>query len=221
MNAEGQFAGHMRVVTRSGESRIWAYQNTVHDEGNGRFVIGNAADVTEEVRLKNQLARANEILTDLATTDALTGLPNRRRFDDRLDVAISAARRADHRIAVIFIDLDEFKGVNDTLGHHVGDSLLQAVSQRILGMIRQSDTFARIGGDEFVLLLSKIDRPESALVVARKIEDLFREPVEIEGRTLSVGLSTGVGLFPDDGEDRESLLRSADAAMYAAKQAKK
>jgi diguanylate cyclase (GGDEF)-like protein len=184
------------------------------------FVIGNAADVTDEVRAATRLAEANRVLTDLATTDQLTGLPNRRRFDDRLAVALAQARRDGTRLALIFIDLDHFKKANDTFGHAAGDALLQSVSRQVTGVTRSSDTLARVGGDEFVLLLVNVEGKESAERVAGKIHQLFREPIDIDGNLLRVTLSIGISVFPDDGKDADALLRRADAAMYVSKQAR-
>jgi diguanylate cyclase (GGDEF)-like protein/PAS domain S-box-containing protein len=168
-------------------------------------------DVTDTKRAEKQIER-------LAYQDALTGLANRLRFEDRLALALALARREDHALAVLFIDLDRFKVVNDSLGHKVGDELLRQVAERLLPLIRMSDTLARVGGDEFILLLSRIDQRESAGVVARKIQDLFRTPFRVAGRDLFITPSIGISVFPDDGDDAESLVKNADVAMYVAKQ---
>ena len=148
----------------------------------------------------------------------MTGLANRIRFEDRLGLALAAARREGHLLAVLFIDLDRFKVVNDSLGHKVGDILLQQVADRLLPLIRLSDTLARVGGDEFVLLLSRIDQRDSAAVVARKIQEVFRKPFPVGQRELFVTPSIGISVFPEDGEDSDSLVKNADVAMYVAKQ---
>ncbi|HET7630887.1 MAG TPA: EAL domain-containing protein [Gemmatimonadaceae bacterium] len=154
---------------------------------------------------------------ELALTDPLTGLPNRKLFLDHLDMAIPAARRAQHKLAVLFIDLDRFKLVNDSLGHAVGDKLLQLVATRLRAALRETDTIARMGGDEFTVLAPVIHSVEDAISLARKVRDAVKEVVAIEGRELFVTASIGIGIFPDDGADANTLLRNADAAMYRAK----
>ena len=181
------------------------------DYEGGRAILSIHHDVTETRRAEKQIER-------LAYEDALTGLANRVRFEDRLGIALATARRESHPLAVLFIDLDRFKVVNDSLGHKVGDVLLQQVADRLLPLIRLSDTLARVGGDEFVLLLSKIDQRESAGVVARKIQEIFRKPFRIGQRELFVTPSIGISVFPEDGDDADSLVKNADVAMYVAKQ---
>ena len=177
----------------------------------GRAILSIHHDVTETRRAERQIER-------LAYEDALTGLANRVRFEDRLGVALATARREQHPLAVLFIDLDRFKVVNDSLGHKVGDVLLQQAADRLLPLIRLSDTLARVGGDEFVLLLAKIDQRDSAAVVARKIQEIFRKPFRIGHRELFVTPSIGISVFPDDGDDADALVKNADVAMYVAKQ---
>jgi diguanylate cyclase (GGDEF)-like protein len=181
------------------------------DYEGGRAILSIHHDVTETKRAEKQIER-------LAYEDALTGLANRVRFEDRLGIALAAARRESHPLAVLFIDLDRFKVVNDSLGHKVGDVLLQQVADRLLPLIRLSDTLARVGGDEFVLLLSKIDQRESAGIVARKIQETFRKPFRIGLRELFVTPSIGISVFPEDGDDADALVKNADVAMYVAKQ---
>jgi diguanylate cyclase (GGDEF)-like protein/PAS domain S-box-containing protein len=155
----------------------------------------------------------------LANYDGLTGLPNRRLFLDRLNVSLSHARRDRHMLAVMFVDLDRFKQVNDTLGHKVGDGLLLAVSERLRNCLREVDTFARLGGDEFTALLPALKHPDDALNVARKFLDCCTQPVTVEGHELRFTVSIGIGIYPADGEDAESLLHNADIAMYRIKEA--
>jgi diguanylate cyclase (GGDEF)-like protein/PAS domain S-box-containing protein len=153
----------------------------------------------------------------LAHHDALTGLPNRTLLADRLAVAIAHARRNEGKVGVLMLDLDHFKTINDSLGHHVGDELLEAVALRLRSCLRQCDTAARLGGDEFVIALSDIGNVENAEVVAAKVIAAIREPFQIDGRHLHVGTSIGISLFPGDGEDAAALLQAADTAMYSAK----
>jgi len=169
-------------------------------------------DVTDTVAMQERMAH-------LAQYDALTDLPNRVLLQDRARQALAHARRDRKSVAVMYIDLDGFKQVNDTLGHDVGDELLVQLAQRLTGAVRASDTVCRQGGDEFVVLLSGIDAAEQACHVARKIMAACSAPYLLNGRVLSVDLSGGIALFPEHGQDFEALSRHADAAMYAAKHA--
>ncbi len=153
----------------------------------------------------------------LAYHDPLTGLPNRALFHDRLSQALAQRERANNRCAVLFLDLDRFKDINDTLGHAVGDEFLKAISSRVRDLIRQSDTLSRFGGDEFTVLLPNIDSAEDALRVARKITEGVPRRVVLNGRELFVTCSVGIAMAPEDGTDPEVLIRNADAAMYRAK----
>jgi diguanylate cyclase (GGDEF)-like protein len=153
-----------------------------------------------------------------ALHDVLTGLPNRALFRDRMHQAIAAARRSHHLVAVMVIDLDRFKEVNDTLGHHVGDLLLAQVGPRLAGCLRESDTVARLGGDEFGIVLPALLDYETAPKVAAKLLSALDEPFMVHGLELDVGASIGVTLFPEHGEDPDALLQRADVAMYQAKQ---
>jgi diguanylate cyclase (GGDEF)-like protein/PAS domain S-box-containing protein len=154
----------------------------------------------------------------LATRDPLTDLPNRALLNERLSHSIAAARRSGTHIAVLFIDVDRFKSVNDSLGHHVGDKLLIAVASRIGRAIREGDTLARFGGDEFVVIVESLRAKDSVEGVARKIPAALAAPFDIDGHTLNVSASTGVTCWPDDGEDAQDLIRGADIAMYRAKE---
>jgi len=153
----------------------------------------------------------------LAYHDTLTGLPNRQLFLDRLNLAIAHAHRSQRRLAVIFLDLDRFKVINDSLGHAMGDRLLQSLSRRLTGLLREGDTVTRIGGDEFTILVPHLQHPDDAIVVARKVREALKHPIEIDGREFYVSTSIGISLYPNDGEDANTLLRNADAAMYRAK----
>ncbi len=158
--------------------------------------------------------RAEEIINYQLYHDLLTKLPNRALFRDRLGLAISQARRHGSRLAVMFLDMDRFKVVNDSLGHLAGDQLLQTVAARLDACLRDSDTLARVGGDEFNLLVPDIDGPEGAAMIARKIMDKLREPVVLEGYEVFVSFSIGIALFPDDGQTMDGLVKHADMAMY-------
>jgi diguanylate cyclase (GGDEF)-like protein/PAS domain S-box-containing protein len=164
-------------------------------------------------------ARARSLeMSRLAQHDSLTGLPNRILFYDRLTQAIVLAVRQGTELAVMFVDLDHFKKVNDSLGHGVGDKLLQSVADRLVSSVRRSDTVCRLGGDEFVILLSQVEHAEDAAFSARKLLRALAAPHDIEGKILDIRMSIGVSTYPSDGPDAETLLVRADTAMYEAKQ---
>jgi diguanylate cyclase (GGDEF)-like protein/PAS domain S-box-containing protein len=167
-------------------------------------------DITERRRYEDTIHH-------LAYHDALTGLPNRVLLNDRLGQALASSQRNSTRGALMILDLDRFKDVNDTLGHSMGDLLLKAVSERLKELLRKSDTVSRMGGDEFVLLLPSISSSQSAAMTAAKIVTAFREPFVCNGHTLNVTASIGIADFPDDGKDAETLLKNADIALYRVK----
>lgn len=169
-------------------------------------------------KLTEQVNSVKVKLDHLAHHDGLTDLPNRMLLQDRLGQAIEAVRRQGGQLAVLFMDLDRFKHINDTLGHGVGDQLLKSVAERLVACIRQSDTVSRQGGDEFVLLLSGIEHAEDAAHFAQKILSRLALPHYIDGFDLHVSVSIGIGIYPADGRDVETLLKSADTAMYHAKE---
>jgi diguanylate cyclase (GGDEF)-like protein len=168
-------------------------------------------------RMFFELNIARERARQLATYDQLTGFANRSLFQDRLEQAVASARRNRQRLAVLFVDLDEFKLINDTLGHLAGDALLRMAAQRIGSCLRKSDTGARLGGDEFAILLTNLGEEADATRVAEKVLALLREPVSLKGRDHLVTASIGVASFPRDAANAEELIRKADAAMYQAK----
>ena len=162
------------------------------------------------------MLRIKQIHTDLLH-DSLTALPNRRLFEDRLDQAIKAGRRSGRQVALLYLDLDGFKSVNDLYGHDVGDIVLREAAVRIRSCIRISDTAARIGGDEFVVILLDVEGRESARRVSQKIVDAVHQPFMVSGQECRVGVSIGISLFPDDGTDIKTLMKVADQAMYEVK----
>jgi diguanylate cyclase (GGDEF)-like protein/PAS domain S-box-containing protein len=168
------------------------------------------SDVTEE-------KRAAEHIHNLAQYDQLTKLPNRMLFNDRLQHAISRAKRAKWVVGLMFIDLDRFKSVNDTLGHHAGDILLQEVAIRISRIVRAQDTVARLGGDEFTVILEEMTHAEDAATVAKKLLSALQQKIVIDGNDIVIGGSIGISIFPNDGETPQSIIKSADMAMYQAK----
>ncbi|WJN60373.1 diguanylate cyclase [Pseudomonas sp. SO81] len=167
----------------------------------------------------DELNQSRNALEHLARHDALTCLPNRRMFFERLEHALANARRSAMPLAVLFVDLDHFKQLNDSLGHGAGDRVLQAVANLLRSATRESDTVARLGGDEFVILIEQMDDPQRVIAVLHKLHERFQLPMLIDGHEVQVQASMGVSLFPRDGDDIESLLQQADRAMYAAKNA--
>ena len=174
--------------------------------------IGIATDISERKRVQAEMRH-------MAEHDALTGLPNRMLLRDRLSMSIAGARRVGTRVGVLLIDLDHFKHINDSLGHHVGDRLLIAASSRLAQSVRACDTVARMGGDEFVIVLPDLPSRQAALDIAEKLIEHLSTPMKIDGHALPVSPSIGVCLFPDDGDDADLLLMNADTAMYVAKEA--
>ena len=175
-----------------------------------------------EVRLLyKQIEHHNEVLESLALHDQLTGLANRRLLTDRMSMAMAHARRNESAMAVVYLDLDGFKQLNDRLGHGAGDMLLKMVASRLVKMVRQEDTVARLGGDEFVLVLWHLAEPGYAATVARKVIEALSQPFDIEGNAVSITTSAGVGIYPVHGEDADTLTKSADLALYEAKRAGK
>lgn len=190
----------------------WLHINVVPDEsGKVRYYAGVFSDITQHQELRAKLLH-------LAYYDVLTDLPNRQLFMDRLEQSIAHSRRTKNGFSLLFIDLDHFKDINDTLGHRFGDQLLIAVAERLQSVVRKSDTVSRHGGDEFTVLLPGISQPEDIVETAEKILAALSAPLVLEGKNLFIAASIGLSRYPDDGEDGETLLMNADAAMYRAKE---
>ncbi len=199
---------------RKDGSWVWTEINVVaqHDR-NG--VLSGYNGVTRDI---SERKHAAERIEHMARHDTLTDLPNRALFSDRLDDALSLSRRNGTRLALMFVDLDKFKPVNDTFGHAVGDVLLREAARRMRTCIRAADTVGRIGGDEFVALLPVVETANDALVVAEKLRAALALPFAIDGRRIEISCSVGIAIAPDDGRDEIELAKNADAAMYLAKQ---
>jgi len=171
-----------------------------------------------EVRLLyKQLEHYSRTLESLALHDALTGLPNRRLLMDRLSLAIAHARRNKRTMAVMYLDLDGFKQINDTLGHDAGDTLLKMVAARLVAAVRQEDTVARLGGDEFVIALWELNHADGVAKLVSKVMQAVSQPYRIQDRGVNMTVSVGVGIYPTHGEEVETLMKSADLALYEAK----
>jgi diguanylate cyclase (GGDEF)-like protein len=175
-----------------------------------------------EVRLLHDAARSHgKVLESLALNDPLTGLANRRLLADRMSMAIVHARRNKSAMSVVYVDLDRFKQINDSLGHGVGDAVLQMTAARLVALVREEDTVARLGGDEFMISLWHVSGADHATLVASRVIEALSHPFDVEGRPVSVTASAGVAVYPIHGVDPETLMKSADVALYQAKHAGK
>jgi len=210
--------GHYCIPIMSGGKLLGvlnAYVEAGHvsDEGEKAYL----KTVSDTLAIVIERKQDEEKLQLLAHNDPLTGLPNRTLFHDRLEQSLAMARRNQQGISVLFLDLDHFKEINDTLGHDMGDVLLKETASRLLGCVREMDTVARMGGDEFTVILNETNDTESAEIVAKKILHVLLEPFELRGKLSNVGCSIGIARYPDHGTDSETLLKHADTAMYQAK----
>ncbi|MDX8404700.1 MAG: diguanylate cyclase [Mariprofundus sp.] len=212
--ATGRWQGEIWNKRKNGEQYLeWLNISAVKDtNGNTTHYVGTFQDITKQ-------KENEERLKFLSHHDQLTGLPNRVLFFDRFQQSISAAQRRGKILALLFVDLDGFKSVNDELGHHSGDLVLKQVATRLQNTVRAMDTIARVGGDEFTGILAEVGGPEDAVVVAQKIIAAVAVPFAIDENQVSIGASIGISLFPIDSEDREGLIQQADTAMYKAKNA--
>jgi diguanylate cyclase (GGDEF)-like protein/PAS domain S-box-containing protein len=208
---EGRRAEY-RLVTRSGEVRYF--------ESDGNPVFDRSRQVTHVVVVSRDITERHQIeerMRHLANHDVLTALPNRNMFIDYLGQALAIARRYCTRVAVMFVDLDYFKAINDSLGHDAGDHVLKWAAERIRGCLREEDLVARQGGDEFCVMVTTRNGGASVRLVAEKILETLAEPLSVGGQTLRMSASIGISLFPDDGAEPENLIRRADLAMYEVK----
>jgi diguanylate cyclase (GGDEF)-like protein/PAS domain S-box-containing protein len=206
--------GYEEIQDRPDGGRVWLRTSKLplsDREGKVTGVIGTYEDITDR-------KVAEDRVQYLAYYDALTGLPNRALLQDRLAKALASARRRKDRVALLFLDLDRFKDINDSLGHSVGDLLLQEVAERLKKWSREQDTVARVGGDEFVIVLTAAKDGADAAVAAERLVHAMSAAIVVQGRTLSVGCSLGISIFPEHGADSETLIKNADAAMYCAKE---
>lgn len=210
--AGGHWEGESWCKRSDGEVfPVWeSIRVVLASDGQVKHYVASIADITP-------LRRAEEEINHLAYHDSLTGLPNRMLFKDRLERTIELAEREQKHCAVMFIDLDAFKSVNDKYGHSAGDQLLQHAAARFQGALRSSDTVARLGGDEFVVMAGKIDRAETAGRLADKLLEVMSVPIELDHGKFYISASIGISVFPNDGKDSESLMKAADSAMYQAK----
>lgn len=203
----------------SGEKRTFELMaSPLYDaEGKVTGLVESSRDITEHIRIHKQLRDKEKSLDYLAHHDPLTKLPNRLLFSDRLKQALRHAKRTKTGLALLFIDLDEFKEINDSFGHNLGDQLLKKVSERLKKNVRENDTIARLGGDEFTVIVEDLLHPDDAAIIAQNLLDAFHESIELDNHQLHVSLSIGISLYPNDADQTEALIRNADTAMYKAK----
>jgi diguanylate cyclase (GGDEF)-like protein/PAS domain S-box-containing protein len=200
------------IIRKDGTKRYFEASVSLQKDISGKPIgfKGIIRDITERREMHQQL-------NYMATHDALTGLPNRTLFMDRLQVALAQSKRNKNKLAVMMLDLDHFKDVNDNLGHMVGDKLLKEIGSRLTGILRHNDTVARLGGDEFVILLSDLEKTEYAAGVAKVILKALQKPFLSSDDKITCNASIGIAIYPEDCEDVESLLKKSDMAMYSVK----
>ncbi|WP_374792402.1 CHASE2 domain-containing protein [Aerosakkonema funiforme] len=222
-----------RFTDARGNTHLIATKRSLHTDAAGNvFLVGVIRDITERKRLEEDLKRtaaelvryntelklSQDRLRHLAYHDSLTGLPNRKLFYEQLSQSLEWAAQNERLLALLFLDLDGFKQINDTQGHDMGDLLLQGVADRLTNCLRSSDTVSRLGGDEFTVILPIIKSVSDVTIVADKIIDAITQPFVLNGQTINVTISIGISLFPLNGDDMNTLIKNADAAMYRAKQ---
>jgi len=212
IRSTGRWQGEIWNRRKNGEIYPEWLSITAVRGGSGK--VGHYLAIFSDITLRK---REEQELYDLATHDALTGLPNRYFFSERFRHAMVRAKRAASLVALLYLDLDGFKPVNDALGHRCGDRLLQAVSRRLKRSVREVDTVARLGGDEFAVILEQLSQPRDAAATARKVLQALARPYLLEGHKAKVTASIGIAVYPLDGDDVETLLKRADGAMYRAK----
>ncbi len=214
---EGQVLN--RTIHQRKDGSTYHAQSLIHRltyKNQDAFVIFDT-DITRQIENEKLLQKQTEKLNHQANHDALTNLPNRMLFQDRLEQTIKFSARNKKQFALFFIDLDQFKKINDTLGHHVGDDVLIETASRLSTALREEDTLSRLGGDEFTIILKDVKNVQSASAVAQKIITFMKEPIQIGEHSLFVSLSIGISMFPDDATTEENLIKYADTAMYKAK----
>lgn len=203
------------TVERHKSGKLFTVQQTITPIKNDDGVVSHFVSVIEDITVQKEAA---ERIQYMAHYDALTALPNRALFQDRLHQILAQSKRNGQTSALLFLDLDRFKAVNDTLGHHVGDLLLQAVADRLKACVRETDTVSRLAGDEFTVLLPNVHGREDAILIAEKITAALAAPFNLEGHEVTIGSSTGIAFYPADADSDEALIKCADHAMYAAKE---
>jgi diguanylate cyclase (GGDEF)-like protein/PAS domain S-box-containing protein len=214
LRAKGDYYNETVDHDRNGRIFSAEIRGTRIESGSAEMFIAVVRDITDRKRMMEKLEY-------MAHYDILTGLPNRVFFYNKLAHAIAFAKREKSQLALLFLDIDGFKEVNDIYGHNIGDMVLQSIADRLRQCVRESDIVARIGGDEMTVILSKIAHRDDAAIVARKIIEACTPEFRIESISCSIGVSIGISIYPDDGKETESLLKKADIAMYQVKESGK
>ncbi|QOY51489.1 sensor domain-containing protein [Candidatus Sulfurimonas baltica] len=214
--SKGQWRGE--IIDRKKDGELYTAELSIIALYNDDGILTNYISITNDISAKKQ---QEKLIHNLAYYDYLTDLPNRVLFEERFVSRLSAAKRSGKKMAILFIDMDNFKNINDTLGHLVGDKFLIEVAKSIKALLREQDTFSRLGGDEFTILIEDVDSIIDIVPVVKRIVNTFHTPVEIEDKKLYSGVSMGISVFPDDGETYEALIKAADTAMYHVKESGK
>ncbi|MBU1659325.1 EAL domain-containing protein [bacterium] len=214
---------HKKILNKTVHQRkdgtiyhVQAYIHALKYNGMDAFVIFDT-DISQTVESQKLLKEQEHKLTHLVNHDTLTNLPNRSLLKDRLSQDIIALKKSFNKLALLFIDLDQFKKINDSLGHHRGDEVLLEISKKLQSLVKAGDTLARLGGDEFAIILKDINNIQEALKLAQSVTAIIKEPIQISGTTLFISSSIGISLYPQDAKDEHDLIKFADAAMYKAK----
>ncbi|MBF6056808.1 GGDEF domain-containing phosphodiesterase [Thiomicrorhabdus heinhorstiae] len=216
---QGVYENTFRMRTKSGQW-LWITSRgkaIFDDEGNPVRFVGFNTDMSKLIQQQEELKKQKDLHQYLANHDTLTNLANRSLFNDRLMHSIKQAQRNGEKLAVLFIDLDYFKEINDSLGHNIGDKVIQSIAKRLQHLIRGGDTIARLGGDEFTILMDDLPDEQSASHIADRVIENFRQPVRVDHHELHLSCSIGISIYPDNGETPTDMLKNADAAMYRAK----
>ena len=209
-----------KIVTAKGNQKI-VQENAIvelNEQGQPYMFIGTVQDVTDTKKMETELEANKNTLEFMANYDHLTGLPNKTQFMKRVKQAGMSARRYEKKFAIFYMDLDKFKSVNDGYGHEYGDLVLQECANRLKHIMRESDTISRFGGDEFIILIEENPTPEELAIIADRVIHAISEPYHIKGKTFNLSCSIGIGIFPEDGDSCETLLKNTDSAMYEAKE---
>ena len=208
-----EWRGEFCNKKKNGE--LYWYSASISPIKNQKGIITNFICVSENI---SERKKTDEIVKHMAYYDSLTNIPNRALFSDRLAMAIAYARRTKNLLAVMFLDLDGFKEVNDTHGHDIGDPILQKYAEELKECIREEDTVARVGGDEFMILLPRITKKENVSRIANKVIDIAKQPFKLGGKEFLISSSVGITMYPSDGNDADTLMKNADKCMYMAKE---
>lgn len=223
VNEVGEYNTEINLLKKSEDRVQTSLSLSLIRDSKGKHsgYVAYSTDITERKKMENELYIQKDILSHLAHHDSLTGLPNRMLFHDRFEQAIIKAERNKSILALLFIDLDKFKPINDSLGHEVGDKVLELVSHRLGSTVRREDTLARFGGDEFTIIMQDLSEKKDAGILAKKIIEALKEPMLINNQSLNISSSIGISFYPHDDISSHKLVHNADMAMYKAKKSRR